>query len=74
VVGGLRADVNVVFDDLHVAPRGAACLSGQPAEVDQRAIALDLDEGGAVSLADGGKLTARRGGPSWDGVLAAGHY
>lgn len=64
MVGRLGADVDVVADDLHVAPGGAGGLGRKTAEVDERAVGENLDEGGAVGLADRGEFTAVGGGPA----------
>ena len=61
VVGGLRANVGVVANDLDVAPGGGDGLGRQAADVGQAAIGVDLGEGSAVSLAQESELTAGGG-------------
>lgn len=68
VVGGLRANVGVVANDLDVAPGGGDGLGRETADVGQAAVRLNLDEGSAISLAEKSKLAARRGGPAPDVV------
>lgn len=65
VVGRLGADVGVVADDLDVAPRGGHGLGGEAAGVLEAAVLENLNEGGAVRLAQERVLAPRAGvGPS----------
>lgn len=65
VVLRLRADVNVMSDDLHVAPVRVLRLGRKTANVLQVAVSENLNKSSTVSLADNAKLAAVRGSPSW---------
>lgn len=58
VVRRLGADVGKVLDDLDVAPRRGHRLRGQAPDVGQAAVLVHLGKGGAVALAQEGKLAA----------------
>ena len=64
VVGGFGADVGVGPDYFDVSPDGAGGLCGQTADVFEGAAFEDLDEGGAVCLADEGEFTTIVGCPA----------
>lgn len=62
--GRLGADEDVVLVGPDLAPGRGAAVGGQAAEVPELALLGDLDEGGALVLAEGDELAAVARGPA----------
>lgn len=63
---GLRADVHISIDDLHVPPHNWHGLRGQSAFVFQAAVLLNFDERGSIVLTDGTEFTTIWGSPAYN--------
>lgn len=61
---GLRPNVDMVFDHLHVSPDTVLCLRRQPANILQASVVHDLHEGSPVRLAHDGEFAAVRRRPT----------
>ena len=70
MVVSLGADVDVVFDDLHVSPADNAGVCVQSAKVCEFAVLADFNECNTIGMAHNAELAALLGSPSPDVVAS----